>query len=225
MSLEQLLQRNDVWRGRRGPVFGSDRLSTGFADLDAELPEGGWPRAALIELMPASAGIGELSLLLPSLARLVDDRRWLAWIDPPYVPYAPALAAAGIDLSRVLCVRPRNQAENLWALEQALRAGTCAAVLAWPGRLDAGQTRRLQLAAEAGDGYGFVFLPPEAAASASVAALRLSLEPLPPVAGGRRLGVRLLKCRGGWPGGRVSLNLDEPGVGCSPASQAVAGRA
>ena len=125
MSLEQLLQRNDVWRGRRHAPSRSGLLSTGFPLLDAELPGGGWPRGALIEIMPRTTGIGELSLLLPTLARLVDDRRWLAWIDPPYIPYAPALAAAGIELSRVLCVKSREPGEGLWALEQAGQAPEC----------------------------------------------------------------------------------------------------
>ena len=220
MNLEQLLQRNDVWRARRSPLPEAGLPSTGFPSLDAELPQGGWPRGVLIEIMPKTAGIGELSLLMPTLAQRTDSKRWLAWIDPPFIPYAPALAAAGIDLSRLLRVKAYNSAESLWALEQALRTGTCAAVLAWPGMLNTGQCRRLQLAAEAGDSYGFVFLPVSAASSGSVAALRLLLEPLPPVAGGRRLAVKLLKRRGGWPGAQVSLTLHEAGTGTLPAGLA-----
>ena len=109
MNLEQLLQRKDLWRGNRWPAPPEQRLSTGFAALDAELPEGGWPTGALIEIMPAAAGIGELSLLLPCLARLSAGRRWLAWIDPPYIPYAPALASAGArsNHGRADSTRPR----------------------------------------------------------------------------------------------------------------------
>src|SRR4051812_39379662 len=44
--------------------------STGFADFDALLPGGGWPVGAITELMPETYGIGELSLLLPALAKL-----------------------------------------------------------------------------------------------------------------------------------------------------------
>ena len=36
------------------------------------------------------------------------------------LPYAPALAAAGVDVSRVLLVHPKNHQEQLWATEQAL---------------------------------------------------------------------------------------------------------
>lgn len=224
MSLEQLLNRKDVWRGRDLAHAGTALTTSGFPALDAELPQSGWPRGELIEIMPQAAGIGELSLVLPLLARLEDDKRWIAWINPPYIPYAPALAAAGLDLSRVLCVRGRDEAETLWALEQALRTGTCAAVLAWPGLLEAGQIRRLQLAAETGAPYSFIFLPPAAAARSSVASLRLSLQSLPPTAGGRRLGVDLLKRRGGWPTGPITVDLDERGAVGSDLAQA-AGRA
>ena len=37
---------------------------------------------------------------------------WIAWVSPPYTPYAPALAVAGIDVARVLVVghlRPAAQ--------------------------------------------------------------------------------------------------------------------
>jgi protein ImuA len=43
-------------------------VDTGYASLSAELPSGGWPLGALIELLPAHSGIGELRLLQPALA-------------------------------------------------------------------------------------------------------------------------------------------------------------
>ncbi|HKK05419.1 MAG TPA: translesion DNA synthesis-associated protein ImuA [Gammaproteobacteria bacterium] len=196
MSLESLLQRADLWRGgepvRRGPAG----VPTGSEALDAELPGGGWPRGALTELLLARPGAGELGLLLPALARLSAEDRWLAWIDPPHLPYAPALASAGIDPARTLLVRPGrtdNSAEMLWAMEQALRAGTCGAVLGWPAAPNHRALRRLQLAAEHGAAVGILFRPLSAADQASPAALRLRLEP---AAGGLRL--HLLKRRGGW---------------------------
>ncbi len=202
-ALQQLLGRSDIWRGQTAPGHG-DGEPTGFEELDAELPAGGWPRGALTELLPERAGIGELRLLMPTLARLSRGTGWIAWIDPPYVPYAAGLYAYGVDLTHTLVVHPRSAEERLWALEQALSAGTCAAVLAWPGALGAKASRRLQLAAERGRSLGFLFRDPAGRETASHAALRLALSP-------HRGGLRLeaLKQRGGRPGPLHELSATE----------------
>ena len=87
----------------------------------------------------------------------------------------PALAGHGVDLSRLLLIRPGNATDALWTVEQTLRSGTCAAVLAWPRRADAKSLRRLQLAAKAGRRLWLVFRA-HARAKSSPAALRLHLE-------------------------------------------------
>ena len=121
MSLEDLLQRADLWRGNAAPPVAG--LPSGFAELDAQLPGGGWPVGALSEILIDRNGIGELQLLMPALARLTWADRWVTFIAPPYIPYAPALARAGVNLAHVLVVHSREASDALWATEQALRAG------------------------------------------------------------------------------------------------------
>ena len=206
MSLDHLLQRADLWRG----VAASPAVSgipTGFAELDALFPGGGWPKGALTEILIPREGIGALTLVLPTLARLSQEQRWLAWVAPPYLPYAPALAAAGIDLSRVLLVHPRSNADGLWAVEQTLRSNTCGAVLAWLETGDMQSLRRLQLAAEAGQCWGLLFRPERLHTQASPAALRIKLEPA-----AEGLAVHILKRRGGWATGPVHVRFQMPGV-------------
>jgi cell division inhibitor SulA/protein ImuA len=136
--------------------------------------------------------VGELSLLIPTLAVLSSGDRWLAWVSPPHIPYGPALAARGVALSRVLLVHARPGQDKLWAVEQMLAAGTCRVVLAWlDDAVDARSLRRLQLAAEAGKSTGFLFRPGALGALPTPAALRLGLQPTE--AG---LEVKVLKCRG-----------------------------
>lgn len=169
--------------------------------LDEELPGAGWPAACLTEILPAHEGIGELRLLGPALAALStlsapstnapESGKQLAWIAPPYLPYSPALAAAGIALARVIVVRTQNAQETLWAAEQALRSQSCGAVLLWSDTRDHTALRRLQLAAESSRSLAFLLRPPTAGMSASPAALRLRLESAD---GG--LAVRILKRRG-----------------------------
>ena len=198
MSLQTLLGRADIWRGGEQHLHEMPAgVATGQPSLDAAL-NGGWPRGALTELLLPEPGIGEIGLLLPALASLSRQGRWLAWIDPPFVPYAPSLAQAGIELSRLLLIRTDNPKERLWSLEQALRSGVCGAVLGWPVEPDMRALRRLQLAAEAGDAMGLLFRPLAAEEQASAAALRLRLEPGPD-----RLHLHVLKRRGGWATGPV----------------------
>src|SRR5207249_12006153 len=107
-------------------------VASGFELLDAQLPGGGWPQGALTELLHLSEGIGEVALLLPTLARLNREGRGVVWIAPPHLPYAPALRAAGLQAEQNLIVTPAHPADALWAAEHALRSGACGAVIAWP---------------------------------------------------------------------------------------------
>ncbi len=212
-ALEDLrVSSRHVWRFGELPAAGADTIPSGFAELDALLPGGGWPRGALTEILSEIEGIGALRLVMPALARLCQaepsqKKLWLAWIAPPHIPYAPALAAHGVDLRRVLVIGPlEDPAERFFALEQCLRAGECGAVLAWPPHADWRGLRRLQLAAEAGRSLGFLFRPLAACRESSPAALRLALEPCGP-----RTALRILKCRGGAVAKSLTLDLRVPG--------------
>lgn len=216
-AIEQLLERPEIWRGNNTSANEADKaahhIPSGFAALDAALPGGGFPAGALTEILHARHGIGELRLTMPALARLSRGGRWIAMVAPPFLPYAPALAAQGLDLSRVMIVHPHGDQQALWAIEKALRAGTCAAVLAWPKQCDERSLRRLQLAAEAGNSLGLLFRHAQAAETHSPAALRLALGPTT----GQRLDVRILKCRG-TPTGSIALDTwTSPNATTQPA--------
>jgi cell division inhibitor SulA/protein ImuA len=189
-SLNAVLSHPAIWRGGDcAPEPAA--LPSGHAALDAALPGGGWPQGALTEILLAREGIGELRLTLPALARLAREDRAIVWIAPPYRPYAPALAAAGIDLSRFIVVRCRESREALWAYEQALRAADCGAAFAWLDVSDARVLRRLQVAAREGRSFGVLWRRPGQRSIAAPVPLRLALEPRD-----RRLAVHVLKRRG-----------------------------
>lgn len=200
-SLDKLLENPRVWRGQHQAQRKAG-LASGYPELDRYLPGGGWPPEALTEILTEQYGIGELRLLMPALARLsAEDPRsdcsepgWIAWVAPPFQPYPPALQQSGIDLSRMLIVRPKDASEILWSAEQALSSGTCAAVLFWAEILDDQASRRLQLAAEKGHSWAIAFRPMTARQQPSAAALRLELHSS---AQGTR--VHILKSRGGRP--------------------------
>jgi len=217
VSLDEILARADVWCADQLASAALPTLASGFAALDEELPGGGWPRGALCEILsdavasstaaPAIAnsgtnhathapsrgfGIGELSLLMPALARMHVEGRWSLLVAPPFHPSGPALAAFGVDLARLAVVIPARQSEALWALEHALASGAFGCVLGWGARIDARQIRRLQVATAGHDTLAFLFRPSSEQAAASPAPLRLALS----AGADGTLGVDLLKRRG-----------------------------
>jgi hypothetical protein len=220
-ALEEILQRHPVWRG--GALScAAPALPSGFAALDRELPGGGWPAGGLSEILAEGEGIGELQLVLPALAALSWAGKRIVWLAPPHLPYAPALAAAGVDLAHLAVVRAPGRRDALWAAEQVLRAGSCHALLAWFPRARYEELRRLAVAAEAGRAWVALFRPPEAAQASSPAALRLALEPA-----GEALSVRILKRRGAPAGAPLRLPVPRPvhALGRTSLPHAAAGRA
>src|SRR5688572_16951051 len=199
--LDVVLNHPAVWRGGECARVAVASVPTGFAELDAVLPGGGWPAGALTEIHCERPGAGELQLVMPAAARLTQSGRWLTLIAPPYIPYAPALASCGVRLSRVVLVQPSTVEESLWACGQALRSNGCGAVLAWLERAPERWFRRLQLAVENNDALALLFRPGRAL-PASPAALRLHVSK----SQGRTL-VRVLKRRGSSIPEPIALDL------------------
>src|SRR5205085_6193640 len=82
------------------------------------------------------------------------------------------------DLDNLLVVRPREKADELWALDQALRCPAVAAVWGPVGELDDRALRRLQLAAEEGRGLGLLLREASVCGRPSWADVRLLVRPL-----------------------------------------------
>lgn len=195
-----------LWRAHQLGHTRAGALASGFAELDAELPGGGWPLQVLTELLLPHPGVGELRLLAPVLAAVQQGGRSLMWFDPPALPCGWTLTALGLDLRQLVIVRPRDglaaarrtrlplTADLLWALEQALASGHVGAVLAWlpAGGVPAQSLRRLQLAAQAHEGPAFLLREAAALARPSAAPLRVALAPAAPDS----LTLRIVKRRG-----------------------------
>jgi len=171
--LGQILARADIWRGRqqsRHPTH-----TTGSAEHDALLG-GGWPVAALSEILHSETGQGELEILLPFLARLTQSGRQVAIVDPPGQPCITGWRQQGINTNKLLFVRSPDQAEALWAIEQLTASGCFGLTLAWLGKADFALLRRLQLAAETGATSLLLCRPASYAHQHSPALLRLHVK-------------------------------------------------
>jgi len=182
-----------LWRGKQISHH-LHTLSTGHAGLDEVLPGNGWPVGAVTELVNGTAGCGELSLLLPALARLSQEDHWITMVDPPWIPYPSALHGRGLAVEKLLLIRTQNRSESLWVCEQVVRGIPGGAMLAWPDVLSFSELRRLQLAAKSTHKTVFLFRGRNAATASSPAVLRLQLTP-----DDGDLQVRVLKCRGQRP--------------------------
>lgn len=192
-----------LWRGKQ-VTHRIATLSTGYADLDEALPGNGWPLGAVTELVNDTAGCGELSLLLPALARLSHANHWISMIDPPWIPYPSALHGHGLALEKLLLIRTQNRGESLWACEQVVRGLAGGAVLSWPDGLSFGELRRLQLSAERTQKAVFLFHGRKAASVSSPAALRLQL-----TADDSDLQIKVLKCRGQRPATSIRIRRSQ----------------
>jgi protein ImuA len=187
-------------------------ISIGVPPLDRLLPAGGLRPGSLIEYLAAGEGQGAASLALAAARVACQDRRAFLVVDRPGQFYPLAAAAWGIDLSHTIVVRPANAAEELWALDQALRCPGVGAVWVRCETLNPHDFRRLQLAAESGGTLGLLMRPARFRGQPTWADLQWLVEPQP--AGDRwRLRVELVRCRGGTGGQRVFLELDEQ-TGC-----------
>ncbi len=232
-SIEQLLQSTkNLWRGGYHEGYAEqDCLSTGFTSLDSLLPGGGWSRQGLIEVVNRRPGVGELQLFLPLMRALIAQGLWVLWVAPPFSPYAPGLAQAGIDLRRVLVVAAQQKQfdvkknpdapvlisegsmtskDALWCMERALQTPHCGLVLAWQGQLAQRTLRRLQLAAVTGKAIGVLFMRNNSEHSPS--SMKLEIESLTEN-DQQYLDINILKARGSFKPSSLRLQLrDLPGA-------------
>ena len=181
--LPDSLANAHVWRADELGGASLQTVATGYPRLDQALPGHGWPQGAMTELLQPQAGLHEWGLVAPALAAVqrVSNSikgQMLVLIDPPHLPFGPALGAQRLDMPRMLCVRGAagNAPSLLWATREALQCADVAAVMAWLPDARSAHLRRLQIAAHAHNKLLFVFRPLRAQQESSPAPLRLLLE-------------------------------------------------
>jgi len=190
-------------------------VATGAEQLDAALPHGGLPNGAVTEILCDAPGIGATSFALRIAGRAAPEDRPIVLIDGADDFYPPAARRLGLQVDQVVVVRPRQLEDAVWAADQCLRCPAVAAVVARIDRLEAGQSRRLQLAAESTGNLGLI-LRPQSGSQRSFAAVRIALTLLAagPAAitastGRGPMQITLLKVREGMPAGPFVMGLDD----------------
>ena len=210
-------------KGGRNPALEARTFtSTGLAEIDGALPWGGLP-PGLHEIASAPGDAAKTAFAASLVGRRTGPVLWcrarhtaLAAGDP----YGPGIAGLGLAPDRLILVEAAKPAELLWAMEEGARVKGLAAIVADGVTPDLTASRRLQLAAEAGD--GLVFLLPAGRQAGSSSALTrwfvASAPSLPEAEGPGRpcWKIEFWRCRGGgrprewmveWDDAALSLSL------------------
>lgn len=188
-------------------------VSSGIAELDALLPDGGFCRGTLVEWTDPGPGSGAVTLALLTAQQACADGGPLIVVDRSGEFYPPALPVLAED--QLYVVRPANDRDEIWALEQILRCTGVGAVLAELGDVADRDYRRLQLAAEAGEGLGLFRRTLRQAAARHApcwAETRLAVTPIPlwnSSGRGRLLRIAVLRCRTQATDKTVALEMDD----------------
>jgi protein ImuA len=221
--------RDSLRRLERGGAASAGLLPLGCPAIDQALG-GGLALGGLHELAGDDAGevaaAGFAALLLGRLA--AADGRPVLWCGAVEDLHPPGFAGLGLPPGRVVLLRAGRPADRLWAMEEGLRSPALAGVLGELPELGLTDSRRLQLAAEAGGGLGLVLCrggrartKGPAAERPSVALTRWRVAPAPSgppslpsgvsasrwsadgparLLGPPRWRLSLTRCRGGRPG-------------------------
>ncbi|GHD44738.1 SOS cell division inhibitor SulA [Marinobacter persicus] len=108
------------------------------------------------EIILPEGQVENFQLLLPMLTQLNQEKRWLAWIDPPQELVAKWQTMHGIVASEILVLRSSADYSALQLAERALGAGTCHAVVLWTGKLGRKAFESLQKASVNGSSHGVI---------------------------------------------------------------------
>lgn len=189
-SARALLRQMDSAVGASGRV-----ISLGSAALDARLPWRGLPQAGLHEIQGTAALAWAFALASRVLAARAPAMM-LALAAPGTLALYPLGGVGfGIAPEQIVTIEAGTETDRLWALEEALRSGCFAVVLAEAESRDLTVSRRLHLAAEAG---ACLALLCGQKSGASAALTRWHITPYP--GNGTPIWrVALQRCRGGPP--------------------------
>jgi protein ImuA len=163
-----------IWRGSDLGSHTGQVVSSGFANLDAELPGGGWPCQAISEVLSPQPSVLEWRVVGPALGGIVAAGGRVVVVGPPKTPHLPGLRHCGIDEKHLVWVQADTPSERLWCTERFLKSsGACGALMAWLPQARPEQIRRLQVSAQACTGPVFLFRPAAVQHEASAASLRV----------------------------------------------------
>lgn len=203
------LQKNILqWQGINVPQASTTRFA-GLEKIEAAFPNAVFPTGAIHELLTeepeyAAASGGFLGGLLKVL---MQQGGICLWISTSRSLFPPALKNFGVDPDRIIFIDLKREKDILWAMEEALKCGSLAAVIGEIEEISFTESRRLQLVVEKSRVTGFILRKNTKKLSTTACVARWRIKSLPseledgmPGLGFPRWNVELLKVRNGNPG-------------------------
>lgn len=199
--LEDMLKSGQIWGADQHKHAATIGMATGFSELDAALPGGGWPQDGITEILCAEPGMGEFSLLLPALAQ-VTQQSYAMLVCCPFQLHLPGIEY-DLRQENLLLIQPQAK-DMLWTLEQSLSSGCCGAMVFWAQTApDFKAYRRLQILSLQHQVSTFFILREQKANSPC--RLRLAIHARQQ----QDLNIRLLKGNGIWGTRDLTVSLPQ----------------
>lgn len=195
-------------QGFRAPV-GGRRVDFGLGAMNEAFPNRTFPTAAVHEFIStnpetAAATTGFIAGLL---GKLMDESGICIWIGIKPIVFPAALKIFGIAPHQVIFLDLKNEKDVIWAMEEALKCESLAAVVGELREVSFTESRRLQLAVEQSRITGFLHRSNPRAVNTLACVSRWQITPIPsrleegmPGVGHPCWHVELEKIRNGEPG-------------------------
>lgn len=144
-------------QGFRTPV-GVRKIDFGLGIMDASFPNHMFPTGAVHEFIsrdPESAA-ATTGFMAGLLGKLMGEYGICLWIGIRPIVFAAALKAFGVEPHRVIFIDLAKEKDVIWAVEEALKCESLAAVVGELSEITFTESRRLQLAVEQSRVTGFM---------------------------------------------------------------------
>lgn len=113
------------------------------------------PQSGISEIILAADSALQPVYLLPILAQMSLDKRWLMWIGDEHSLNRNWISALGIDTAQVLYIKAEEPC-FLQVCCKALSAGTGHIIIEWVGTITNDELAKLEEAAKIGSSHGLL---------------------------------------------------------------------
>ena len=195
-------------QGFRTPV-GARKINFGLGVMDASFPNHSFPTGAVHEFIsndPESAA-ATTGFMAGLLGKLMGEHGICLWVGIRPIVFAAALKAFGVEPHRVIFIDLSKEKDVIWAVEEALKCESLAAVVGELREITFTESRRLQLAVEQSRVTGFLHRNNPRAVNTLACVSRWQITPMAsqleegmPGVGHPCWRVQLQKIRNGEPG-------------------------